>query len=434
MKQRVLLPCVLLLLTVSLQAQIKNERDLMRTAQGKVVKSDERVSFKADFQYPAAIAAISEVTKKLMNKEILDYSPLANKEGNPIGENIDGMFWRDALEQILRKQGLWYLEGDANIVVNTVENISKMSQTMTPTQQTGTQPTTQQTATQQQMGIPGMPAVVDSGALMARLREVTISAIFLEINQTKLHESGIDFKVFRGSDMNINVEFQGATRVSSDVFSASIAPTAGKTAVNVAAAIKFFESEQYGEILSRPQVTVREGMLGRVQIGQSFSSRSKDFQGNTVEQFYDSGTILEVTPKLYKVGNVQFVVLTLKVEKSSVDPGTISTLINKTIATSTLTMLDGEEAYVGGLYSLDESSVRDGIPLLKDLPWWFFGLRYIFGFDRKSQARKELIVLIKAELVPLIEERAAQRAQKDAMQERLRDNQKDIDRRQGKKP
>jgi len=432
MKQRVLLPCVLLLLTVSLQAQIKNERELMRTAQGKVVKPDERVSFKADFQYPAAIAAISEVTKKLMNKEILDYSPLATKEGNPIGENIDGMFWRDALEQILRKQGLWYLEGDANIVINTVENISKMSQTMaaTPTQQTGTQPTT----TQQQMGMPtGMPAVVDSGALMARLREVTISAIFLEINQTKLHESGIDFKVFRGSDMNINVEFQGASRVSSDVFSASIAPTAGKTAVNVAAAIKFFESEQYGEILSRPQVTVREGMLGRVQIGQSFSTRSKDFQGNTIEQFYDSGTILKVTPKLYKVGNVQFVVLTLEVEKSSVDPGAVSTIINKTIAATTLTMLNGEESYVGGLYSMDESSVRDGIPLLKDLPWWFFGLRYIFGFDRKSQSRKELIVLIKAELVPLIEERAAQRAKKDAMEERLLDNQKDIDRRQSKK-
>ena len=432
MKQRALLLCVLLLLSVSLQAQIKTERDLMRTAQGKVVQADERVSFKADFQYRAAIAAISEVTKKLMNKEILDYSPLASKEGNPIGENIDGMFWRDALEQILRKQGLWYIEGDAKIIVNTVENISKMSQTMMPTQQTGTQPTTEQTSTQQ-MGIPGMPAVVDSGALIARMREVTISAIFLEINQTKLHESGIDFKVFRGSDMNINVEFQGASRVSSDVFSASIAPTAGKTAVTVAAALKFFESEQYGEILSRPQVTVREGMAGRVQIGQSFSSRSKDFQGNTIEAFYDSGTILEVTPKLYKVGNVQFVVLTLKVEKSSVDPGAVSTIINKTLASSTLTMLNGEEAYVGGLYSIDESSVRDGIPLLKDLPWWFFGLRYIFGFDRKSQARKELIVLIKAELVPLIEERAAQRAKKDAMEERLLDNQKDIDRRQSKK-
>lgn len=432
MKQRVLLLCVLLLLIVSLQAQIKNERDLMRTAQGKVVKPDERVSFKADFQYRAAIAAISEVTKKLMNKEILDYSPLASKEGNPIGENIDGMFWRDALEQILRKQGLWYLEGDANFVVNTVENISRMSQTMTPTQQTGT-PTTQQMITQQQMGIPtGMGAVVDSGALIARLREVTISAIFLEINQTKLHESGIDFSVFRGSDMNIKVAFEGASRVSNNVFSASIAPTAGKTAVDVAAAIKFFESEQYGEILSRPQVTVREGMPGRVQIGQSFSSRSKDFQGNTIEQFFDSGTILEVTPKLYKVGNVQFVVLTLKVEKSSVDPGAVSTIINKTLASTTLTMLNGEEAYVGGLYSLDETSVRDGVPLLKDLPWWFFGLRYIFGFDRKAQSRKELIVLIKADLVPLIEERATQRA-KDAMEERLRDNQKDIDRRQSKK-
>ena len=48
------------------------------------------------------------------------------------------------------------------------------------------------------------------------------------------------------------------------------------------------------------------------------------------------------------------------------------------------------------------------IPILKDLPWWVFGLRYLFGFNSTANSRRELVVLIKAELVPTIEERMAE--------------------------
>ena len=416
-----------------LEAQIKTEKDLQRAAQGKTVKPEERVSFKSDMPYPKAIEGLSEVTKKLLNKEIVDNSPIATKEATKIDENIEGLYWKDALELILRRQSLWYLELPDRIVVNTMDGISRMASTMQAAQPSGEQ----SQVPMPMMSQMGGKAMVDSAEIMAKLREVTISAIFLEVNQTKIREAGINFSFFRGSDLNLNVEITGANRVAfgptTSGLLASATPTPGKLSVDVSTAIKIFESEQYGEVISRPQVTVREGSQGRVQIGEDFSVLSRDFQGNTIQTFYPTGTILKVTPKIYRYGKIEFIVMQLEAERSTVSTGAVSTIVSKTNATSTLTLLNGEESYLGGLYVNDFQDVREGIPLLKDLPWWFFGLRYLFGYDSKRETRKELIVLMKAELVPYLEERAAQRVQRDVQQDRFRDNQRDIDKRQGKR-
>ena len=52
-----------------------------------------------------------------------------------------------------------------------------------------------------------------------------------------------------------------------------------------------------------------------------------------------------------------------------------------------------------------EAIVRKGIPFLKDLPWWFLGLRYIFGYDQETVSQKEIILLIKADILPSLKER-----------------------------
>ena len=44
--------------------------------------------------------------------------------------------------------------------------------------------------------------------------------------------------------------------------------------------------------------------------------------------------------------------------------------------------------------------MRKGIPILKDLPPWFFGLCYLFGYNRTETAQKELIIIIKASILP----------------------------------
>ena len=104
---------------------------------------------------------------------------------------------------------------------------------------------------------------------------------------------------------------------------------------------------------------------------------------------------------------IDYVYLKVRMERSSVIIGSLSTEKPKTEVTTNLLLLNGEETAIGGLIVNEETTVRRGIPFLKDLPWWVFGLRYIFGYDQNSLTQKEIILLIKAEILPTLKERFA---------------------------
>ena len=153
----------------------------------------------------------------------------------------------------------------------------------------------------------------------------------------------------------------------------------------------------------------------------------RTISGDVTEVFYSTGSILEVTPKVYRYNNLDFIDVQVSVERSSlIDPAT--SRINKTQGKSKLLLLNGEENYLGGLFLTEETQVREGIPLLKDLPWWVFGLRYIFGYDRVQTSKKELIVILRAELVPTLEERVSQK-QKNVLDEKLKEGRNDLKKR-----
>ena len=56
---------------------------------------------------------------------------------------------------------------------------------------------------------------------------------------------------------------------------------------------------------------MRDGKEGKIQVGSDFSIKQKDFSGNTVEKFYPTGTILTVTPHVYKEDGINYIVLEL---------------------------------------------------------------------------------------------------------------------------
>jgi type IV pilus assembly protein PilQ len=168
---------------------------------------------------------------------------------------------------------------------------------------------------------------------------------------------------------------------------------------------QFLENENFGKIIARPTISVVNGLTGRTQVGTDISIKEKDFAGNLSDKFYSTGTIIEVTPYIYTEDKVQYVYMKLHVERSSATPGTISTLIQKTVATTNVLLLNGEETAIGGLFINQETTARIGIPFLKDLPWWFFGLRYLFGSDTQELVTKEVIILIKADILPSLKER-----------------------------
>ena len=135
-----------------------------------------------------------------------------------------------------------------------------------------------------------------------------------------------------------------------------------------------------------------------------------------------TGTIIEVTPFIYNEDNQDYILLKVSAERSSAIPGEITTEIKKTLVATDLMMISGEEKVIGGLFVNEEINVRQGIPFLKDLPWWFFGIRYLTGYERKQITKKEVIILLQAELVPTLKERVAQKKENEINKQIIEDH------------
>ncbi len=185
--------------------------------------------------------------------------------------------------------------------------------------------------------------------------------------------------------------------------------------------LQAFEALNIGKIIASPSIQVLDGVTGRIQVGEKFSIKQKDFAGNTIENFFDVGTILEVTPEVIESQDVTFIHLDISAERSAAFPDPVSTRIAKQTASTQVLLLDGEQTVIAGLFSEETTEVRKGIPFLKDLPWWVFGIKYFTGFNSHDITKKELVIIIKAKLVPVLSERLERRhAKMNALIERQR--------------
>jgi type IV pilus assembly protein PilQ len=220
-----------------------------------------------------------------------------------------------------------------------------------------------------------------------------------------------------GSQTSLQPDFN--VGVSSDF-------TLGNFFGQATAVFKLFEDEGIGEIIASPSIIVRDKNKGNIQVGSDFSVRTRDFAGNTVEKFFPTGTIIDVTPYIYNEEGINYILLNITVERSSFSQNETTTQINKTNASTQVMMLDGEETILGGLFVNEETTTRNGIPFLKDLPWWVLGIRYLTGSDEKVVRKKELVILLKAELVPTLKERFAHPDTKNLIQSQINRDQKRI--------
>jgi hypothetical protein len=423
MRVRSLIFLLLITATFAQLLEAQTEQSIERKAKGKIVNQDELVSFKSDVPYSKAIQSLGELSKKLDGKLVIDRSPLQGQD-KTIGINIESMYWKDALELILRSNQLWYIDYPEYMEIASFEDIGKKQGEISRKENAARENV--QSPSAPGPSISPVTAPIDSSEYYSKVREISISSIFFDLNKTKLAESGVSFSIFRGRNLNLAVDFAGSAQVTKTRFTSSIAPTGNNLPVTFDAALSMFESEQMGEVIARPQITVRSGSNSVFQVGQDFSVLEKDFSGNTVQKFYPTGTILTVRPKIYKIGEMEFIDIQYRVEKSTFEASTVTTVINKTSASGSLTLLNGEEGYIGGMYSNEETTIREGIPLLKDLPWWVFGLRYIFGYDSKKVLKRELIVLLKADILPTLEDRLNKPPAKNILKESTQEMDRDL--------
>lgn len=342
------------------------------------VNPEELIILSEDVPFSAAMDIIEELALEFRDKIFVNRG---SYEG-PIGIEIPQMHWEDALYRIVAANNMHVVENPRYFEI---------------------------------MDVPPGERVVDPDRVTEereppkvnfQSREIEISATFFQGDRSLIRELGIDWTSLRND--RVRVSHFGASSVGQDVFEAEFNWTdIFNSGWNINALFSAFESNNKGEILSSPTIKVLDGELGTIQVGQDFSIKQRDFAGNITDRFFNTGTILRVQPYVFYHDNTPFIYMTVNAERSTAQPDPISTIVNKQEAATEILLLSGESTVIAGLYETEVTSTRRGIPILKDLPGWFFGLRYLFGYESTENTVQELVVLIKATILPSLAERLA---------------------------
>ena len=404
----------ILFCTVSLSPAFGQGRDARMQQRKGFVSPQEIVSLDSTMRFDQALLVLNELSKQFANKVIIDLE----KRRAPIGVYIVNQPWRDALETILTRWGLWYEEESEFIRI-----VSASAVTRTEGEAPGAAPAEP-------------PPTLES-------RDVRISAVFFAANVQKLQEYGISWNFFRSKPKEASIDAYSSIGIGAGDTLGDIPPTPKRSLdkafgvvhsppefkfANIDALVKFFGTDNLGEVITSPEVVVRNGKKGKIQVGRRIYVTVRDFAGNTINEPVETGTIIEVTPTVYAQSDTSFIHLDLAVEQSDASPGPI---INKTMVKTYALLYNGEETVIGGLFTTVDQNTREGIPILKDLPGWFLGLRYLFGSERILKNKQELIILLKAELLPSIRDRINQVESMDSI---IKNKRREFDKRFQKEP
>lgn len=385
---------------------------------------EEIVTFNKNTNYSEAIEVINTFAQEYENKFIVDNS----EASGPIGVSLPPMHWKDALEYIMRFQNLTLTENEDYYEINVQSEPDSQAQAGD-----------------------GASGGEQEEEILAdtRTQEIRINATFFEGNKRALQEIGIDWSTLTSDvpenvsdyvsdeggesvpssefdDQFVAVNSYNAASVSQNAFNAMVNLGEYGPGISVQALFSAFEADNLGKILATPSIKVVDGQEGNIQVGQDFSIKQRDIAGNVTDNFVSTGTILTVTPQIIRNEDTSFVYLDLQVERSTAQPDVVSTIVNKQEATTSAILLNGESTYVAGLYRTEETEVRRGVPILKDLPGWFFGLRYLFGYNSSDYLENELIIIVQAEVVKPVKQRISEKldTKRDVLNS-TRDNMRD---------
>jgi len=162
--------------------------------------------------------------------------------------------------------------------------------------------------------------------------------------------------------------------------------------------INALTSESKGKLLAAPHILVSDNREARIQVGQQVPIVTSETFGSTTVapqrtiQYKDIGIILKVKPQVNDSGLIS---LDIEQEVSSYDTIELVTnekqvVVNKTEASTNLTVQDGETIVIGGLIREDNTNTEMGVPFLSKIPL----LGFLFGNKSRDIRRQELIILL----------------------------------------
>lgn len=232
--------------------------------------------------------------------------------------------------------------------------------------------------------------------------QVLIEASILEVTLTDKFNTGVDWSVL--SD--------GGRLTASNINSASgtVAQAVPGLSVtflqkDIQAAISALSAKTAVEVVSAPKILTLDNHEAKLSVGDDVPITTQAEQSTVASgspvlnsvSYRSTGVILTVTPR---IGGDNRITLDVSQEVSTVAPTTTSSINSPTIqerkVSTSLVMGNGGVVALGGMISTNHSVSDSGVPYLASVP----GLGNLFKTRSKELDRTELILLIKASVVP----------------------------------
>ena len=152
-------------------------------------------------------------------------------------------------------------------------------------------------------------------------------------------------------------------------------------------------------LLARPSLKVINNMEGLIRIGAEVPVQLGETIGvggssTTNIQYRPTGIELTITPRINDDGVIN---LTIRQELSSVSEATgvgANPIFENQEIETTVVVRDGENVVLGGLIQNNNGALNTGVPLLNQVP----GLGRLFSYQRDSNERRELFIVLRPEI------------------------------------
>ncbi len=173
---------------------------------------------------------------------------------------------------------------------------------------------------------------------------------------------------------------------------------------SISATLNALQSHTHVKVVSAPKLLVLNNQTASLEVGDQVPTQGASTVGATglvtsSVTYQDTGIILKITPRVNASGIVQ---LDVAQEVSGVNgsagtagiQGETPTISTRKIAT-TVEVKDSQVIALGGLFSDTKTVIKNGIPLLSQIPV----VGGLFGSRNVKDTRTELIVLLKPHVI-----------------------------------
>jgi type II secretory pathway component GspD/PulD (secretin) len=231
--------------------------------------------------------------------------------------------------------------------------------------------------------------------LDTRISQVEITAKMIDVDVEVIRELGVQWHALNLMSADVNA-------AGDAIIGKAMTDPFGKFRVGTIQSwgelmftLEALEKDNRANIISNPRITTTDNREATILVGKEIPLIVADEAGNAITELKKIGVTLRVTPH---VNSDMTITMDLHPEiselssQATVQGGVIISLQE---SDTRVIVRDGETAVIGGLIQEVETEIKNGLPVLKDIPI----LGGLFRFRSTASKKRELIIFVTPRIV-----------------------------------